>query len=196
MIDRVVRTRLLCLTAGALAVALSQPALALPRASPTAQCQLTPAAGELLRKFYEARPARVVRLLMAINIFSCEVQNRYLEALRAADGNSASGAILEQATAISKWRETGCINEMNRSQRLEVRQLSHRDMAVFMLRIPCFEQRRILTRCSTRVFDKSCERSASRQLWSDWRESLRLSLAEVLLRQSRDLPVDQAFDDD
>jgi hypothetical protein len=190
VIDRVVRPGFLCLTVWSLAVALSQPALALPLASPTAQCQLTPAAGELLRKFYEARPSRVVRLLEAINIFPCEVQNRYLEALGAAGGNSDSRAILDQATATGTRREAVCVKQMDRSQRLDLRALSRRDMAVFMLRIPCFEQRRILTKCATRESDKSCERRACRQLFSDWRESLRLSLEEAILRQSEDLPVD------
>jgi hypothetical protein len=126
----------------------------------------------------------------AFNIFPCEVQNRYLEALGAAGGDSDSRAILDQATATGKRRETVCVKQMDRSQRLELRALSRRDMAVFMLRIPCFEQRRILTKCATQESDKSCERSACRQLFSDWRESLRLSLEEAILRQSEDLPGD------
>jgi hypothetical protein len=132
----------------------------------------------------------VVRLLTAINIFPCEVQNRYLEALGAAGGNSEGRAILDQATATGKRRETVCVKQMNRLERLELRALSRRDKAVLMLRIPCFKQRRILTRCATQETDKSCERSAYRQLFSDWRESLRLSLEEAILRQSEDLPVD------
>jgi hypothetical protein len=191
VIDRVARSGFPCLTAWSLAIALSRPALALPLTSPIAQCQLTPAAGELLRKFNEeAGSSKVVRLLTAINIFPCEVENHYLEALGTTGGNSDSGAILDQATATGKRRETACVKQMDRSQRLELRALSRRDMAVFMLRIPCFEQRRILTRCATQESDKSCERSACRQLFSDWRESLRLSLEEAILHQSEDLPVD------
>jgi hypothetical protein len=195
VIDRVIRLALLCLSAWSLAVALSRPALALPDAFPTDQCQLTPAASDLLRKFYEARPSKVVRLLTAINIFSCEVQNRYLEALGMESGSSDSGAILDLAAATGKRRETVCIKQMNRSQRLELSALSRREMAVFMLRIPCFEQRRILTKCAKQESDKSCERNAWRQLFSDWRESLRLSLEEAILSESEDLPVDRAFDD-
>lgn len=190
VIDRVVRSGLPFLTAWSLAVALCRPALALPRASPTSQCQFTPAAVELLRKFYDTRPAKVVRLLAAINIFPCEVQNRYLEALGTAGGKSDSGAILERAAATGERRETICIKQMKGSQRLELRTLARRDMAVFMLRIPCFEQRRILTKCAVQVYDKSCEGDACRRLFSDWRESLRLSLEEAILRQSEDLPVD------
>jgi hypothetical protein len=108
---------------------------------------------------------------------------------RAAGGNSESRAILDQATATGKRRETVCVKQMNRLERLELRSLSRRDK-VFMLRIPCFKQQRILTRYATQETDKSCERSAYRQLFSDWRESLRLSLEEAILRQSEDLPVD------
>ena len=122
------------------------------------------------------------------------MQNRYLEALGIESGSSDSTAILDLAAATGQRRETVCIKQMNRSQRLELSALSRREMAVFMLRIPCFGQRRILTKCAKQEPDKSCERNACRRLFSDWRESLRLSLEEAILNESEDLPVDRAFD--
>ncbi len=179
MIHRVVRTACLWLTACSLAVTLIGPVKAMPLVSSTEQCQFTPDAAELLRKFYRARPSAMVRLVRAINIFPCDVQNHYLEAF-----GTAGGTILELAIEAAKRRETACIKQMDRSQRLELQMLSRRETAVFMLRIPCFEQRRILTRCATQEFDERCERTASRKLLSDWRESLRLSLEARILRQS------------
>jgi hypothetical protein len=83
---------------------------------------------EQLRKFYEEEgSSKVVRLLTAINIFPCEVQNRYLEALRAAGGNSDSGAIIDRATATGKRCETICVKQMDRSQRLELRVIASGD---------------------------------------------------------------------
>lgn len=198
MIPRVLRTAWLWLTACLLAVTLTRPVLALtPGAAWNAQCQFTPDAAELLRKFYEARPSAVVRLVKAISIFPCDVQNRYLEALGIASGdyNTESRAILERALEAGKWREAACVKQMDPSLRLRLSELTRREKTLFMLRIPCFEQRRILTKCATQEFDEKCERTTCRRLMSDWRESLRLSLEAQILRQSEGVSINRRFGD-
>ena len=166
-------------------------------------CRFTGSARKVLRRIRKTGSS--VPLLKATNIFPCDVQNQFIEALGKKIGsgkdNSELSSILERALGKAAMLEAACRKQMTWSERSAFDALSDDDeeegtetVALLMLRFPCSEQRTILRKLADHDFADSCLDAAEPEDGvpsSDGREQLtamHCGLESKILHESENVP--------